>query len=332
MTLRAAPDAPSAPPGKSASSARAHGAISLGAAFALFWVVVFGGEIPESLAAGGLFDALFGGGGYRDTPTLYYGGQSSVYDIGARRYGKSRRHARRHRAHLARAHRHVVERRRVATTGNAERRAGVAERRPVGIETITFAELAGAKTAAPAPASRRTVCVRACDGYFFPLANPGRDADIPGQQATCEKLCPGAQVQLFVMAAGSDKIETATSARGGDAYARLLARINPAEAKSKSCGCQPVVGGSGATSAFLGDSTLRPGDTVVTPEGVRVLKRGSRYPFKHSDFLSLSETRDVPLSNRSALAAIERALKTPYGRLAVANSERRQGHRRDVRL
>lgn len=68
------------------------------------------------------------------------------------------------------------------------------------------------------------------------------------------------------------------------------------------------------TAPFYADRTLRPGDTVVTPQGVRILRAGSHYPFRETDFLTLAEAGAAPLANRSALNEIERALKTPPGR------------------
>ncbi len=73
-------------------------------------------------------------------------------------------------------------------------------------------------------------------------------------------------------------------------------------------------GRTAAPASFYADPTLRPGDTVVTPEGVRILRQGSHYPFKETDFLSLAQAGDAPFAKRSALGEIERALKTPPGR------------------
>jgi hypothetical protein len=243
------------------------------------------------------------------------------------------RHARRQRAHGQFAHRHFSEVRRIAGIGhgkypaNDPRNAGEFEttsfsRHPVARVEATKADAAGGVT-------RRAVCVRTCDGYSFPAASISRNADIPARQASCERLCPGAQATLFVMPGGSEKIEEAKAAKGGETLAHLLARLDQNDARARSCSCQTEASAAEATSAVMKDATLRPGDTVVTPQGVRVLKRGSHYPFKSSDFLSLAETRDAPLSTRSALYAIERAMKTPLGRLAVTNIERRRHNRQD---
>lgn len=340
MTESVVPPASSAgpPTTPAASNARARTAVTLGAAFTLLCAALFGLDTPESFAAGGLFDLLFGGGQSYVVTKPFFGGGSGV---SRRHYSHNRRHARharRYHARYAYAHRQMVERRRAGVADRrddtVERRAGLQSDRHGGsVERVSFAEMpATTPEAVPQTLARRTVCVRACDGYFFPIANLKKESEIAVQQATCTKLCPGAQARLFVLPAGSDKIEDAMAARGGEAYAALLARVNGSDAKSQSCGCQ--MNASAATHetwAFRSDFTLRPGDSVVTPNGVRVLRRGSRFPYQERDFVSLAETRDVPVSSRRTLIAIERVLNTPHGRLLASNNERRHMHRRDPR-
>lgn len=323
--------------GHSDASARARTPITLGAAFAILCVAIFGLDEPISYAAGGFLEVLFGGGSGYAGPSPFYGGGSGASRYG---YGYSRRHsrhARRYHARYAYAHRHMSERRRGAVAdrrnSSEERRLAAqfdrSERRPGGIERVSFAEMsAAAPPATPQTLARRTVCVRACDGYFFPIGNLKSGSEVSSQQATCQKLCPGAEAKLFVMPAGSDKIEEAVAARGGDSYSAFVARLNGSDAKSQSCGCQISAGGAAphAAMAFQSDNTLRPGDSIVTPQGVRVLRRGSQYPFTERDFVSLAETHDVPASNKRALVAIERVLNTPQGRL-LASAERRHVHR-----
>lgn len=67
--------------------------------------------------------------------------------------------------------------------------------------------------------------------------------------------------------------------------------------------------------SIYADPTLRPGDTVVTTDGVRILRPGSRFLFKASDFLSLEQAGKTHIANKSVLSEIERALKTPVGRV-----------------
>ncbi|TDH36028.1 DUF2865 domain-containing protein [Pseudohoeflea suaedae] len=43
----------------------------------------------------------------------------------------------------------------------------------------------------------RTVCVRSCDGYFFPISSSASSADFDRDQRTCQMMCPGTPTELF---------------------------------------------------------------------------------------------------------------------------------------
>lgn len=335
---------------RNSRAASARSAISLGAAFALFCAVFTGYDVRASRAAGGLIDAVFGAGAAPEQ--LYYNGYSPRYrsvfirDESPRGWRAKRAHG-----HHVQARRQLVERRKFALN----RRAAIDTRRGGAVEPVSLNLNVNYKTNAANPTykasnasykspastartpaltaktssgvSRRAMCVRGCDGYYFPALPVSRAADLAAQQASCEKLCPGAQATLFVFPEGSDKVEETKAAKSGETYGELLARLDLNDARARSCSCQTEATAAAATQALLSDSTLRPGDSVVTSQGLRVVKRGSRYPYKETDFLSLAESENVPLSQKSALYAIEKALKTPQGRLAVMNGD----HRRHAR-
>lgn len=49
-----------------------------------------------------------------------------------------------------------------------------------------------------APPDRyRTLCVRACDGYFFPLSASSTPSNFERDQANCQSSCPGTAVELY---------------------------------------------------------------------------------------------------------------------------------------
>jgi hypothetical protein len=51
--------------------------------------------------------------------------------------------------------------------------------------------------AGPYGASVRTVCVRTCDGGFFPMTPDATAADFQRDADSCAKMCPGVQTELF---------------------------------------------------------------------------------------------------------------------------------------
>jgi hypothetical protein len=50
---------------------------------------------------------------------------------------------------------------------------------------------------ADASGSYRTMCVRTCDGYYFPISFATSPANFARDERTCQARCPGAKVELF---------------------------------------------------------------------------------------------------------------------------------------
>lgn len=241
-------------------------------------------SLSSPAAAQGFFEQLFGGGGYPQDPyPSHYGAGRSWSRHGARAPSPAWRAA--------------------ATQGGAPRRQE-SERAPL----------------ADAASSARSYCVRECDGYFFPIGLYNGAADAASHARACERLCPGAHASLYVMRAGSDKIEDAVAARGGGTYARLLASIQRREEgeKEASCACRAAEAPQEAASALYLDPTLRRGDAVMTAHGVEVFHGGARFPYTRRDFQPLAQSRDVAADARRRLAAMEKA-----SRPGLAAMERR---------
>jgi hypothetical protein len=153
-------------------------------------------------------------------------------------------------------------------------------------------------------ASGRSVCVRLCDGYFFPVAPISSSADLAGHQATCEETCPDAPTALYVEPAGSDKIEDAVSTSGAP-YTALPVALRSRTTFDNTCACHRTLA-HGYSRSLLHDLTLRKGDSVMTPGGFVVFQGQSRLPFARKDFVALAQA-SMPSDNRAALLAMERA-------------------------
>lgn len=61
--------------------------------------------------------------------------------------------------------------------------------------------------------------------------------------------------------------------------------------------------------SLLADETLRPGDAVMTAQGIRIFKAAHRIPYTGRDFRPLAFAGQVP--HRRALLAIDRAIRRP---------------------
>lgn len=88
----------------------------------------------------------------------------------------------------------------------------------------------------------RTVCVRSCDGGFFPISFATTQAQFAADEATCQQQCPGAQ--LFVYRNPGGEMATATNL-AGLAYADSPNAFLYQTAFNPTCGCQP---GNGTTT------------------------------------------------------------------------------------
>jgi hypothetical protein len=139
-----------------------------------------------------------------------------------------------------------------------------------GFELLPLvAPRAPAARVAAAPAlAPRPVCVRQCDGYFFPLPEASRSTASADEEAACRALCPSASVALYFLPNHSDRIEDAANARG-EPYSALPAAFRYRSAGGLACGCRRV---GEPRLAYWRDPTLRSGDAVMTAEGVVVFR------------------------------------------------------------
>ncbi|MGX7708319.1 DUF2865 domain-containing protein [Methylobacterium sp. Gmos1] len=156
----------------------------------------------------------------------------------------------------------------------------------------------------PAPAASRhdgaasharTVCVRTCDGYMFPLANLAKGDAAPAQEKACAAACPGAETALYTVRAG-EELDQAVS-RAGKPYRSLAAAFSYRSRLTPSCSCNP--GAGGYARLLLRDASLRPGDAVAGAAGAQVFAgRGGNGEARFVDFrraamLTASERRDL---------------------------------------
>jgi hypothetical protein len=148
-------------------------------------------------------------------------------------------------------------------------------------------------------ASGRAVCVRLCDGFFFPSATSS------GDDEACAAQCPNTPTVRYTEPVGSDRIEDAVSKRGA-LYTALPAAFRYRTTLDNTCACRrrPSLGYS---ESLLNDRTLQKGDVVMTPRGFVVFQGGKTGSITSSDFVALSEARSLSKNLRATLVEMERA-------------------------
>ncbi|MER9616863.1 DUF2865 domain-containing protein [Mesorhizobium sp. M0207] len=67
----------------------------------------------------------------------------------------------------------------------------------------------------------RTMCVRTCDGYFFPMSNAASLGDFERDQKNCESSCPGTEMQVFYTRGMNSDSASMTSSVTGRPYIEL---------------------------------------------------------------------------------------------------------------
>jgi hypothetical protein len=118
-----------------------------------------------------------------------------------------------------------------------------------------------------------TVCVRTCDGYYFPISYstvPSRFAD---DENTCKRLCPAAEATLYSFRNPGEQMEQAVS-EGGQQYTALPNAFRYRKELVAGCSCRkPGESWADALRNTDDSSTLESGDIVVTDKNAKALSQ-----------------------------------------------------------
>jgi hypothetical protein len=125
---------------------------------------------------------------------------------------------------------------------------------------------------APLAGTYRTLCVRTCDGYYFPVSYstvPGRFAD---DEQACHRMCPATDVALYTHRNPGEDVGRAVS-MSGRSYSELPTAFGYRKQYNAACSCR-APGQSWADALRQGtDQTVERGDIVVTEERARQLSQ-----------------------------------------------------------
>ena len=84
----------------------------------------------------------------------------------------------------------------------------------------------------------RTICVRSCDGYFFPISQFGSNGRLQADADLCHASCPGAEVNLYLQPSEKD-VDSAVAVNGNTPYTALPTAFKYRTTLDPSCGCRP---------------------------------------------------------------------------------------------
>ncbi|MBE7247597.1 MAG: DUF2865 domain-containing protein [Actinomycetospora chiangmaiensis] len=118
----------------------------------------------------------------------------------------------------------------------------------------------------------QVICVRTCDGGYFPMRNlpEGRG----GADEMCQALCPGTEAVAYSMPNGDEALKQAATIKGNRAYTSLANAFKFRKSFVPNCSCKPE-GKTWAQSLVKAESMLvrYKGDIFVTPKQAEALSR-----------------------------------------------------------
>lgn len=93
------------------------------------------------------------------------------------------------------------------------------------------------------PGNLRTMCVRTCDGAFFPISSNSSPADFQRDAEACQRRCPGTETALYYHELATEETNQMVSAATGEPYADLpsaFAYKTRDLSQPGQCGCTPA--------------------------------------------------------------------------------------------
>jgi hypothetical protein len=141
-------------------------------------------------------------------------------------------------------------------------------------------------------------CVRLCDGRYFPMP---RNAGTPNYSPDkiCSAMCPASATQVYT-GSGIDQ----ASAADGTNYSKLANAFVYRERMVPDCTCTGKDIGGIVAIDIQSDPTLRPGDIVVTKDGLKVFKGSKQVPYQTDDFVPAEDYKGLPAGVRRTLAEL----------------------------
>ena len=127
----------------------------------------------------------------------------------------------------------------------------------------------------PQTGTYRTLCVRTCDGFYYPVSFSTVPSRFPEDERTCQRTCPNAEVVLFTHRNPGEDVNQAVSI-SGRAYRDLPNAFRYRQGLDQACTCRRP--GQSWAEALGRDLTVERGDIVVTDERAKALAQPRSEP------------------------------------------------------
>ena len=126
----------------------------------------------------------------------------------------------------------------------------------------------------PPSGTFRTVCVRTCDGAYFPVSFATVPARFQDDERTCKALCPAAEASLFAYRNPGEDMNQAVSING-QPYSALPNAFRYRTEFNPSCACKAAGQTWSDALKTIDDKATaeQQGDIIVTEESAKKMAR-----------------------------------------------------------
>jgi Protein of unknown function (DUF2865) len=132
--------------------------------------------------------------------------------------------------------------------------------------------------AGPPSGTYRTVCVRTCDGFYFPISFATVPSRFPDDERTCRNLCPAAEASLFSYRNPGEDINSAVSLNG-QPYSSSPNAFHYRTEFNPSCSCKAAgQTWSDALKNIDDKASVEQGDIIVTEERAKKMSQAPAKP------------------------------------------------------
>lgn len=146
----------------------------------------------------------------------------------------------------------------------------------------------------PPPQTFATVCVRLCDGYYFPVSFATTPESFGRDERKCQSTC-GSQAKLFVYRNPGSSPENMQDLRG-QAYSRLPTAFQYRTSYNESCKCKPHPWEEAARDqhrAYALQDSARKGDKKAAVELAALKSKAGDSPVAPTSVASRAPTQTV---------------------------------------
>jgi hypothetical protein len=118
----------------------------------------------------------------------------------------------------------------------------------------------------------RTLCVRTCDGFYFPISYSTIPSKFGEDEQVCRRMCPAAEVALYTHRNPGEQAAQAVSLSGRP-YSELATAFRYRQEVNSACSCRQTGQSWADALKHLDDNTIERGDIVVTDERAKQLSQ-----------------------------------------------------------